>query len=240
MTDLSISLLTVLVAFFAGLIRGFSGFGGPAIMLAVMTWFLTPVQVIGKVLVIECIAATFLVWRVRYKINWRTSLTLTLPTMLSAPAGRWILTHTDPDLMRQIISAVILFTCVLMLSQWRYPARLTQTRLIALGLAGGVVVGASYIALVVVAVILMGPYSRHETRTLFLFWGFALSVWYAVLSVYSGHTGLHSVASAMPAAATYFSGSWIGSRWFGHSTEISYRRYTLMLLTALALIGLLH
>jgi len=62
MTDLHISLLIVLVAFFAGLVRGFSGFGGPAMMLAIMTWFLTPVQVIGKILVIECIAATFLVW----------------------------------------------------------------------------------------------------------------------------------------------------------------------------------
>lgn len=209
-------------------------------MLAIMTWFLTPIQVIGKVLVIECIAATFLVWRVRRDIDWRTSLTLTLPTLLSMPIGHWFLTHTDPELMRKLISAAILITCVLMLTHWRYHTRLTPPYLIVLGLAGGIVIGASYIALVVVAVILLGPYSRNETRTLFLFWGFTMSVWYVVLSINSGHSGLQSVASAMPAAATYFLGSWIGSRWFGNSTETSYRRYTLMLLTALALIGLLH
>jgi len=240
MTDISVSLLTLLVAFFAGLIRGFAGFGGPAMMLAIMTWFLTPVLAIAKVIVIECIAATSLVWRVRREIDWRISLTLTLPTLLSMPIGYWLLTHTDPELMRRLISLAILLSCALMLMQWRYRNRLTQPRLIALGLAGGVIIGASFIALVVVAVMLLGPYSRNESRTLFLFWGFALSVWYVVLSIVSGQTELQSIASAMPAATTYFLGSWIGSNWFGHSTETSYRRYTLILLAALALIGLLR
>lgn len=240
MTDTYISLITVLVAFFAGLVRGFAGFGGPSLMLAIMTWFLTPMQVIGKILVIECIAATGLVWRVRHAIDWRTSLTLTIPTLLSMPLGHWLLTHTDPELMRRLISAVILLTCTLMFTSWRYRIRMTQPWLVALGLVGGVIIGASYVALVVVAVILLGPYRRDETRTLFLFWGFAMSVWYVVLSVNSGHTDFQSVVSALPAAATYFLGAWIGTSWFGRSTEASYRRYTLILLTALALIGLLH
>jgi len=209
-------------------------------MLAIMTWFLTPVQVIAKVLVIECIAATCLVWRVRREIDWRLSLPLTLPTLLSMPIGYWLLTHTDPELMRRLISFAIFISCALMLTQWRYHTRLTQPYLIAVGLVGGVIIGASFVALVVVAVILMGPYNRNEARTLFLFWGFAMSVWYVVLSVISGQTGLQSVASAMPAAASYFLGSWIGANWFGHSTETGYRRYALILLTVLALIGMLR
>ena len=240
MTEFQVSLLTVLVALFAGLIRGFAGFGGPAMMLAIMTWFLTPIQVISKVLVIECISATFLVWRVRRSIDWRLSLTLTLPTLASMPIGHWFLTRTDPEFMQQLISAAILFTCVVMLTQWRYRTRLTWPYLVALGLTGGVIIGATYIALVVVAAILLGPYGRNETRTLFLIWGFTMSVWYVVLSAYSGQTGLQSVISALPPAVTYFLGSWIGTKWFGQSTEASYRRYTLILLTALALIGLLH
>jgi len=240
MTDLSVSLLTILVAFLAGLIRGFAGFGGPATMLVILTWFMTPVQVIAKVLVIECIAVTSLAWRVRQEINWRISITLTLPTLLSMPIGHWLLTHTDPELMRRFISFAILLSCVLMLMQWRYRTRLTRLRLIAVGLVGGVIIGASYIAMVVVAVILMGPYDRNESRTLFLFWSFCVSVWYVVLSVISGQTGLQSVATAMPAAATYFLGSWIGANWFAHATEASYRRYALFLLSALALIGFLR
>lgn len=240
MTDLYVFLLTVLVAFFAGLIRGFAGFGGPAMMLAIMTWFLTPVAAIAKVIIIECIAATSLVWRVRREIDWRISLTLTLPTLISMPVGYWLLTHTDPELMRRLISLAILLSCVFMLTQWRYRTRLTQPRLIALGLAGGVIIGASFIALVVVSVILMGPYNRNESRTLFLFWGFALAVWYVVLSIIGGQTGLQSVVAAMPAAVTYFIGSRVGSNRFGYSTEKSYRRYALILLAALALTGLLR
>lgn len=209
-------------------------------MLAIMTWFLTPVQVITKVVVIECIAATSLLWRVRHEIDWRLSLTVTLPTLLSMPIGYWLLTHADPELMRRLISIAILVSCACMLTQWRYRTPLTQPYLIALGLAGGVIVGASFIALVVVAVILMGPYNRNESRTLILFWGFSISVWYVVMSVFSGQTGVQSIALAMPAAGTYFLGSWVGSYLFGHSTEASYRRYALILLTVLALIGLLR
>lgn len=240
MSDLSVSLLTILVAFFAGLIRGFAGFGGPAVMLAIMTWFLAPVQVIAKVVVIESIAATSLVWRVRREIDWRICLTLTVPTLLSMPIGYWLLTNTDPELMRQLILLAILVSCALMLSQWRYRRKLTQPWLIAVGLVGGVIIGASFIALVVVAVILMGPYNRNEARTLILFWGFSVSAWYFVLSVIGGQTGLPGVVSAVPAAVTYFLGSWIGSNWFSHTTEANYRRYALILLTTLALIGLLR
>jgi len=240
MTDLSVYLLTVLVAFFAGLIRGFAGFGGPATLLAIMTWFLTPVQVIAKVLIIECIAATFLVWRVRREIDWRICLTLTLPTLLSMPIGHWLLTHTEPEPMRRLISFAILLSCILMLTQWRYRTRLSRPYLIALGLVCGVIIGATYIALILVAAILMGPYDRNESRTLFLFWGFSVAVWYVVLSVISGQTDLQSVTSAMPTAVTYFIGTWIGSNWFGRTNEAGYRRYTLILLAALALIGVLR
>lgn len=240
MTDFSIAVLTVLVAFFAGLVRGFSGFGGPATMLAVMTWFLTPLQVVTKVLVIECIAATGLVWRVRREIDWGTSMAITLPMLVSMPFGYWLLTHTDPDLMRRLISLAIFLSCAVMLTQWRYQSRLSRPYLIAVGLAGGVIIGASFVALVVVAVILIGPYDRNEARTLFLASGFCLAYWLLVISIVNGQTGLHSVVSAMPAAVTYFLGSWVGSNWFGNSTDAGYRRYALILLTVLALIGMLH
>ena len=41
------------VAFGAGLVRGFTGFGGPAFILAILTLFFTPVSVVSKILVLD-------------------------------------------------------------------------------------------------------------------------------------------------------------------------------------------
>ena len=45
-----------LTAFVAGLVRGFAGFGGPALMMLVLTNFYTPLSVIPKVLVMDAVA----------------------------------------------------------------------------------------------------------------------------------------------------------------------------------------
>ncbi len=143
----------LLAAFLAGLIRGFAGFGGPAFMLAALTWFYTPLLVIGKILVIELISAGFLFWRIRGEINWKATAALTIPTVLAMPLGYQLLTHTDPDLMRKLIAAITLVSSLLMLVKWRYRNPLSLPAAIALGLIGGVVFGATYIALLIVAVV---------------------------------------------------------------------------------------
>ena len=43
--------IVAIVAFGAGLVRGFTGFGGPAFILAILTLFFTPYCVVSKILV---------------------------------------------------------------------------------------------------------------------------------------------------------------------------------------------
>lgn len=236
--DTSLVLLTLVVGFAAGCLRGFAGFGGPAFVLAVLTWFMTPAQVIDKVLVLEFVATGYLVWAVRDNIDWKTTGALTVPTLLSMPAGHWLLLNTDPLLISRAISVAILVSCVLMLVNVRLPFRLPVPVLILVGLFNGVVIGASYIALLLVAMILMGAYDRKEVRTLLVSCSFAFAVWYLLLSVSSGRTDLASFAAAIPMTLAYFGGSWLGASHFKHSTEAGYRQFALVLLMILAVVGL--
>lgn len=229
---------TIGAAVAAGFIRGFTGFGGPAFMLAILTLFFTPVDVIGQILIIEFIAAGYLfagLWR---QVNWETTLPLTIATVLTMPFGHWLLTHTDPSSMKLAIAVLILVACILMLTGFRYQRPMTTTSLIALGLVGGLIFGASYIALIVVAVVLMGPYNKNQSRTLIISWNFIIAIWYIAISLYRGTTQSGDVIDAMPATCAYLVGTWVGAKLFDGSNEAGYRKAAIMTLLTIALISI--
>ncbi len=238
--DLPILLLTVITSGIAGVLRGFAGFGGPAFMLAVLTWFLTPIAVINKILVIEFVATGYLFFGVRKQIDWPTSTALIIPALLSMPFGHWVLLHSDADTMRLTISLATLFSCGLMLFDIRLAQKLPIWGLIVIGFVGGAVLGASFIALVLVALILIGAYNSTETRTLLVFSGFVFAVWYVMLAVYRDQVQFTDVVAAIPMGVAYFAGSWLGALLFKRSTERSYRHYALGLLIFLAAAGLVR
>jgi uncharacterized membrane protein YfcA len=223
------------VALLAGLIRGFTGFGGPAFMLAILSLFYNPAFVIGKILLVELFASSYMTFQVRRSIAWRTTLAIAIPTLLTMPLGHWILLHAEPTLVRKFIAGVTLFSCLLMMLGLRYPNRLGMISSIAVGLIGGLVFGASYIALLVVAVVLMGPYDKTDTRALITSWGFIIGVWFVVISVARDQTHWIDVLHTAPAIATYFIGSWIGARFFSRSSETVYRKVAIVLLMGLSI-----
>ena len=53
-------LITAIIALAAGFMRGFTGFGGPSFMLAILTIFYSPIETFSKVLVIDFFASIYL------------------------------------------------------------------------------------------------------------------------------------------------------------------------------------
>jgi len=229
--------MTAAVSLCAGFIRGFTGFGGPAFMLAILALFYAPITIIGKILVVDLASSSYLFAKIRRQINWKPTLALAIPTMASMPLGQWLLLNTDPVNMRRIIAAVILVTCLLMLIGVRYKRPLGIPVMIGLGIVSGLVFGATYIALVVVAAVLMGPYDKNAARTLIISWAFLVAAWYGVISTLSGATKWADVYIAAPGAVLYFVGVWVGSLLFSRSREDSYRRVALITLLVLAMLG---
>ncbi len=227
------------VSLFAGFIRGFTGFGGPAFMLAILALFYAPIDIIGKILVVDLASSSYLFAKIFRQVHWKSTLALAIPTMASMPLGQWLLLNTDPIDMRRIIAAVILVTCLLMLFGIRYRRPLRVSAMIGLGIVSGLVFGATYIALVVVAAVLLGPYDKNAARTLIISWAFLVAAWYGVISTLSGATKWADVYIAAPGAVLYFAGVWVGSLLFSRSREDNYRRVALVTLSALAMLGFL-
>jgi uncharacterized membrane protein YfcA len=230
--------IIAMVAFGGGLIRGFTGFGGPAFILAILTLFFTPYSIVAKILVVDFIASVYLFKAVYRQIDWRTTAYLVIPTLLFMPLGHWLLIELDPLLMKRAMALIISAACVMMLIGFRYKHPLTTSWLILIGGSAGLIFGGTYIALLAVVCILLGPYDKHAGRTLIISWAFFTVLGFALVSAVSGTTGIDDVITAAPGAATYMLGTWIGSHGFRKSSEKLFRRAAIVTLLTLSIINL--
>lgn len=231
-------LAVALVAFGAGLIRGFTGFGGPAFIIAILTLFFPPVSIVSKILVVDFLANVYLFKACYRQINWRATLIMVIPTMIFMPLGHWLLVELDPIWMKRAMALVIAAACLMMLIGFRYKHPMTTDWLIFVGICSGIVFGGSYIALVAVVFILLGPYDKNEGRTLIVSWTFFTVVGFALISAVSGTTGVDDIVTALPGAATYMLGTWLGSHGFRKSSEKMFRRAAITTLLALSMVNL--
>jgi hypothetical protein len=231
--------IIAMVAFGGGLIRGFTGFGGPAFILAILTLFFTPYSIVAKILVVDFIASVYLFKAVYRQIDWRTTAYLVIPTLLFMPLGHWLLIELDPLSMKRAMALIISAACVVMLIGYRYKHPLTTSWLILIGSSTGLIFGGTYIALLAVVCILLGPYDKHAGRTLIISWAFFTVLGFALVSAISGTTGIDDVITAAPGAATYMLGTWIGSHGFRKSSEKLFRRAAIVTLLTLSMINLL-
>jgi uncharacterized membrane protein YfcA len=231
-------IIIALVAFGAGSIRGFTGFGGPAFMLAILTIFFSPMSIVSKILVVEFFTSAYLFKSCLRQIEWKATMTMVIPTLLFIPLGHWGLQELDPEWMKRAIATIISIACVLMLIGYRYQRPLTTAGLIAIGVVSGVIFGGTFIALVAVVAILLGPYNKNEGRTLIIAWSFFTILGFALVSAISGTTTINDVMIALPGAASYMLGAWLGSMGFRQSSEKFFRRGAIAILLILSVFNL--
>jgi hypothetical protein len=230
--------IIAMVAFGGGLVRGFTGFGGPAFILAILTLFFTPYSVVAKILVVDFLASVYLFKAVYRQIDWRATASMVIPTLIFMPLGHWLLIELDPLWMKRVIALIISAACLMMLTGFRYQRSMTTAWLVFVGSCAGAIFGATYIALVAVVFILLGPYDKHAGRTLIISWAFFTVLGFALISALSGTTTANDVITAAPGAAAYLLGTWIGSQGFRQSSEKLFRRAAISTLLVLSIINL--
>ena len=239
-TDSPGVLAIALVAFGAGIIRGFTGFGGPAFMLAILTIFFTPFSIVSKILVVDIFASVYSFVAHFREVHWKSTATMVIPTLVFIPLGHWLLIELDPALMKRAIAVIIAVACITMLIGYRYKKPMSMAWLVAVGICAGIIFGGSYIALIAVVPVLLGPYSKHESRTLIIAWTFFSVIAFALVSAFSGTTTGDDVLIALPGAVTYMLGAWLGSKGFRQASEKLFRRASIGILLLLSIFNLVQ
>ncbi|MGI9478775.1 MAG: sulfite exporter TauE/SafE family protein [Hyphomicrobiaceae bacterium] len=230
--------LMVLSAFLGGLIRGFSGFGGPMIMIPVLNLFYPPSLTIWMMAMIDLPSNVYLIPSARKHANARIWVPLSLGTFATMSLGVYLLVVVDETVMRSVICVGIILACCVLLSGWLYRGQMGKRSWAMVGAASGLVLGATYIAVVTTVFVNAASRDAQGNRANIIFWAFATSIVMIVLLSYGGIADSRHFPMITMLAAIYFFSCIAGTlaqQRFGNSYA---RTATLLLIILIAIGGL--
>ena len=96
------------VVFFAGLIRGFTGFGFSAICVALLSFFVDPALIVPVILMMEVAASAWLMpgtWR---DADYKWLMWMMIGLVLGTPVGVWMLSYLPAETTKLVLYVVLL------------------------------------------------------------------------------------------------------------------------------------
>jgi uncharacterized protein len=224
----------------AAWVRGYSGFGFSALIVASAGLVTDPVHFIPVVLIADILLTAQQVPSIRGHVDWARVRWLLTGAVFGVPFGVWAIANVGADQARAVISVYILFMCAVLLAGWRLTRAPSAAPHIATGLVSGVANGASVGGLPVAAFFaaqtipaatfratLIGYFTVMDLVTV------PLMVWWGMIS----RDTLIAVALGLPLMVL---GIWAGTRRFASSNPQNFRRFAIGLLAVLAALVLLR
>ena len=224
------------ISVFAGMVRGFSGFGAAMVMTPAFSALYGPAIGISLCLLLEIAVALPLLPRAVKYVDWHRIGLLLVAAVVGAPAGTLVLTEIAPEPMRWTISFVVLGAVALLASGWRFRGRPRRpTTLVAGGLSGFLNGLSGMAGPPIIFYYLAGDETAERVRanltTYFIFVDLVTLVVFAGRDLISWDTGVQALW-LVPAV---IAGGLLGQRLFPLASEKFYRRLALFLLVAVAI-----
>jgi len=217
-----------------GIIRGYSGFGGPAVILLLLSHGFSPASLVFKVVLIDAMANLHLLRSALKEAEWRTVALLGIPAILGIPIGIYGLHHIDGESIRQAIGVTTAAAMIWLLSGHRRQKPFKSIVIVAVGFLNGIIYGASCIVLIAVAFLLLGPDSNKTSRANIIVWAFAMVSTYIPLNFALGYGAESAWPQILTLGLIYAGGALVGARLFAQSADTGYRKISIALLIILA------
>src|SRR5882724_7977716 len=106
------------ISVFAGMVRGFSGFGAAMVMTPAFSALYGPAVGISLCLLLEIAVAVPLLPRAIKYVDWRRIGVMLVAATAGAPLGNLVLTEVAPEPMRIAISLIVLGAVMLLATGW--------------------------------------------------------------------------------------------------------------------------
>lgn len=229
------------IALFAGVVRGFAGFGLSAFIVAGMSLLLSPQQIVPAAMMLEILASLSLLRSVWRDVAWHWIGPLLAGYAVAVPLGVWCLAVLPEAPLRATVSALILAAALILQRGWHPRWRDTIALRLGTGVGAGFLSGLSSIGGMFAATILFTtslPAAKLRATLVTLFF---LSAAYGL--AWARQQGLATAATVLWAAwlvVPMLLGIAIGRRFFALAAETQFRRSVLAVLAAIAALGLIR
>ena len=175
---------------------------------------------------------------IRPHIDWRRVTTLFIGCLIGVPIGIWALASVDADAARAMISLYILAMCVLLLTGWTLRRATGDRAHIATGLISGLANGAAVGGLPVAVFFTAQTISAAAFRATLIAYFTLLDLWTIPLLAWQGLIVRDTFIATSFGLPLMIGGVWAGSRHFLSAEPQDFRRFAILLLAVLAILGL--
>jgi uncharacterized membrane protein YfcA len=224
----------------AAYVRGYSGFGFSAIFIAFAALVTNPLPLIPVVFACEMLMTVFQARSIRGQVDWRRVLWLLAGAAIALPFSVSVMLSVGEGTARLVISGIIFFLSLVLLSGWTLKRRIGPVGHGGVGILSGMCNSAGIGGLPVAAFMSAQPMEAAIFRatmivyltgldmiTMPLLWAGGLITWDTAIGV----------GMAFPLLGV---GVWLGGRQFTTTSPASFRKFAVLLLLTLSLLGLLR
>ncbi|WP_028748756.1 sulfite exporter TauE/SafE family protein [Rhizobium mesoamericanum] len=229
----------VVIAFLAGLARGFSGFGAALIFIPLGGAIIGPKLISPVLLVIDGLATLGMIppaWR---SANRREVFTMAAGALFGVPTGTAALALMDPLVVRWAITVIAICLLALLMSGWRYHGEPVMSLTGLTGLVAGLFSGAAQLGGPPVVAYWLGGKSNFARMRSNIILYFAISTCFSVVSYYFGGLFVDAVfALTIVILPSYAISLYAGSKLFWIAKERTFRTICYLLIAVSAILGM--
>jgi hypothetical protein len=231
--------LLIAVVLIAGVVRGFSGFGGALIFIPMASALLGPRLGVPIFYLVDFCTATPYGLKLIRRANMGAVMPMLIGSWIATPFGAWILANVDPVMLRWATGVMVLAMLGVLASGWRYQAEPMPLVSFGVGLVGGVLGAAAGISGPAIIAYWLGsrspaPVVRANIMVFYAVAALGTDAAYYLRGLFT----LETLIYAGLAAPIYAAGLWLGSRVFRGTNDKQYRTAAFVLIAISVLLSL--
>jgi uncharacterized membrane protein YfcA len=224
--------------FVASFVRGYSGFGFAALVVSSASLVTNPLLFVPVVILADTALTAQQARNIWPDIQWRRVATLFAGCLVGVPLGVIALSSIGIDAARAAISVYVLVMCVVLLSGWTMRRPAGDAAHVATGILSGIANGAAVGGLPVAAFFAAQSIPAAAFRATLIAYFTGLDFWTIPLLWWSGLITADTLLATLLGLPIMIAGVWAGSRHFLSAAPQDFRRFAILLLATLALMGL--
>ena len=234
-------LFLISICFFAGLIRGFTGFGLSAFVMSLALSIIPPLELIPICWWMEFFAGVFMIKNGWKDSDKKTSKTLWLGAIFGLPIGIFITTILDFQISKFIALTLILILSFILLKNFKLQFLATKLGTVSSGVFAGMATGLASIGGMIVAIyVLASQNSARRMRASLVVYillnSITTFIFLIIFDVMDQKAFLRGILLALPSSI----GVVLGSILFMQKLEKYYRPFTLGLVITFSMVGLIR
>jgi uncharacterized membrane protein YfcA len=222
----------------AGFVRGYSGFGFSALLIAAAGLVTNPLNFVAVVVILETVMSLQAAKRAGPDVDWKRVGWLLGGAALGLPIGLWILTGVSEDTARAVVSGYVLLMCGVLLAGLRLRGEVAGAGNGLAGFISGLANAPGMGGLPVAAFFAAQPMPAAVFRATLIAYFPLLDLYSAPLYWYAGLVSWDTLWAALIALPITLLGNWLGGRHFFGTDPQEFRLFAIVLLAGLALLGL--